>query len=338
MSTSDKLFQKNIKNENTRAIFCAIAGVSGISRAEISEKTGLSLMTVGKVADILVKEEYITQAKPAREMAGRRAGMLTVADNHFIFVIDISGDVCRASVLNLKLETIDSMSYPYNDSLFPEDNLMIFLRESGTLLFRNLATKKLIGTGVCVASAVKDGKNISKYSILNENITEIVRNAIGIIPDVVMNRMEAAAIFELEGLAPELKGCTISLQIGKKIDGCIAIDGKIIERPSDFGNLICANGKTLSENLIAGTNIFDEEEMCRQLAFALRPIITVLAPSAVFISRYGEKGFSEWFAKLLRFELEKFCVAPEIFLESGRTARCDMGVGMILRDKMINKL
>lgn len=44
---------RSIKYESIKAIFTSIADSEKISRAEISEKTGLSLVTIGKIADAL---------------------------------------------------------------------------------------------------------------------------------------------------------------------------------------------------------------------------------------------------------------------------------------------
>ena len=50
-NTLERINLSSIKKESVRAIFNAITGKDQISRAEIAEITGLSLMTVGKVVN-----------------------------------------------------------------------------------------------------------------------------------------------------------------------------------------------------------------------------------------------------------------------------------------------
>ena len=54
---------KSIKYESIKAIINSISEADRISRAEISEKTDLSLVTVGKIADALLERNVVTQIK-----------------------------------------------------------------------------------------------------------------------------------------------------------------------------------------------------------------------------------------------------------------------------------
>ena len=341
MSTNESISQASIKNENTRAIFREIASSEGISRAEISARTHLSLMTVGKVADMLIKEGIVTQAKPSTGGAGRRAGMLTVSEKHFILTIDLLDTRFRASILNLRLESIDSIIYPYNDSLFPEDNLIIFFRETSTLLLKHLMDKKNIGTGICIPGDYDEKSDTivgNTYKHLSGlKIAETMKRSIGFAPSKIISGMTAATSSELSELPTEKKGCIISLILDGGISGCISFNGKVLPRPSDFGSLICENGKRLERNLAERSNIFDEEDFCRQLGSALRPIVSVLCPDTIFLSA-NEQNFTDWFPELLKNEFSRFASPPDIFFETGKKIRSNMGVAMLIRDEMIRSL
>ncbi|MBQ8208752.1 MAG: winged helix-turn-helix domain-containing protein [Clostridia bacterium] len=338
MSNKEKISQSSIKNENTLAIFDEISRADGISRADISERTGLSLMTVGKVADTLTHEGIIIQAKPATGSAGRRAGMLTLSEDYFILALDISTPEFRAASMDLHLEPMDTVIYQYNTNLFPEDNLVIFFRETGTLLMKHLMSKKMVGTGICVPGEY-DIENDTVISpklkeLAGLKISETMKKSIGFTPDTIMNSAEAAALSAISELPSEKCGCTVSLNLGRDICGSVAFDKSILSRPSDFESLLCENGMTLGRNI---SEISDEEELCRQIGSALKPIISVLCPDSVFICS-SERSFSEWFPSLLGKELKTPACEPEIIFENSKNYRSDMGLAQLIRSDMIKKL
>ncbi len=338
MSGKEKISQSGIRNENIIAIFNEIAQSDGISRAEISERTGLSLMTVGKVADLMTHEGIVVQAKPATGNAGRRAGMLTLLDGHFILSLDISGESFRATALNLALSPFDGISYRYNNSLSPEDNLIIFYREACSLLMKHLMSKKLAGMGICIPGdydAESDTvRSHSAKHLAGLKITATMKNATGLTPDRIMNSSEATAISVLSTLSPKYCGCTINLSLDSGAYGCITIDGDLLHRPSDFESLMCENGKSLGYNL---SDITDEEELSHQLGSALKPIISVICPDSVFISA-SERTFTEWFPTFLEKELVLKNCSPKIIFENSRKYHSDVGIAYILRESMLKNL
>lgn len=338
---AEKISQSSIKNENVRAIFSEISSSAGVSRAEISERTGLSLMTVGKVADMLTKEGIVVQAKPATGNAGRRAGMLTVSDANFILTLDLCTEKFRATVMNLRLEALDTVHYPYNESLFPEDNLVIFFRETSTLLMKHLMDKKLVGTGICVPGEY-DGDTDTVISprlraLDGLKIAETMKRSIGFTPDKIVNGVTATALSCISALAENKRGCVISLNLDGGISGSVFTSGKILARPSDFASIECKNEKTLGRNLSDGALTSDEEELCRQIGSALRPVISVLCPDSIFISA-SEKKFTEWFPSLISAQLCTDASKPEIVFENSKKTRSDMGLAELIRDDMINRL
>ena len=337
----DKLCQSSIKNENTLAIFREISASGGISRAEISQKTGLSLMTVGKVADSLSKEGIIRQAKPATGSAGRRAGMLTVSDGYFILAIDISSMQFRASIMDLALNQTDSMIYPYNDSLFPEDNLIIFFRDTGSLLMKHLMTKKLVGTGICVCGDYDEESDTvispAPKHLQGIKISDTMKRSIGFSPNKIMNSVTAAAFSCISELGTDMTGCAINLSIDQSPRGCVILGGKVLQRPSHFEDLCCKNGKTVAENLSDRSQFAEEEQLAAHIGSALRPLVSVLCSDSVFVSS-TEHRFSEWFSQFLEKELCTKDCSPKLVFENSQKSRIDMGISELILNKMIKEL
>ena len=68
-----KLSLKSIRRENARLALEAIARKKHITKLEIAEETGLSLMTAGKLVSILGAGGIITKSMSTSQKVGRRA-------------------------------------------------------------------------------------------------------------------------------------------------------------------------------------------------------------------------------------------------------------------------
>ncbi|MBR4295461.1 MAG: ROK family protein [Clostridia bacterium] len=337
---NSKTSQANIKNENMKAIFSYIASSDGISRAEIAQKTSLSLMTVGKVADLLIERGLVTQAKPATGNAGRRAGMLEVSDKLFILCFDLSTPKFRASAINLRLCSFDSLTYQYNDTLFPEDNLIIFFRKASSFLMRHLAEKTLIGTGICVPGEYDEEKDTIIAPRMKEldglKIADTMKKSIGFAPNKIMNNVTAAALSEFSCLPDDKKGSVISLSLDGGVVGCFAIDGKIFPRRSDFESIMCENGKTLGA-VLSSANSYDEDTLCHLVVSSISPIISVLCPDAIFMSS-NERNFSESFRQKLCELISSKAKNTQVIFENRKEYRSEMGIAEWIRNEKFNEM
>lgn len=117
-----------IKKDSIRKIFGCITEKADISRLEISEKTGLSLMTVGKIADALSDKKIIVSEKTTAKNVGRKAKNISLAPGAYFAVLDSLDDALTFSVYSSALEPVASVS-ELPDSFFPA--IKLFLMESG---------------------------------------------------------------------------------------------------------------------------------------------------------------------------------------------------------------
>ena len=67
---------KQMKTENIRSVFSSVLSEGEASRAAVSDSVGLSLVSVGKIADLLISAGVFTEEKHSSPGAGRRAGRL----------------------------------------------------------------------------------------------------------------------------------------------------------------------------------------------------------------------------------------------------------------------
>ncbi|MBQ8370908.1 MAG: ROK family protein [Clostridia bacterium] len=146
---------KSIKYESIKSIFTSIADSEKISRASISELTDLSLVTVGKIADALLDMNVISQVKEVRPQAGRRAGLLSVNEEKFTVIFDLTSRDFRCALLNLRLAMVERFAHTYDDTLTYRDNLNAFLSSTAAYLGDKYDLGDCYGIGVSVPGAYK---------------------------------------------------------------------------------------------------------------------------------------------------------------------------------------
>lgn len=74
--------QKNIKLQNMMKVFQEIYHQGSISRQMLSSKTGISLMTVGKIVDQLVRCDIASEEKEDTSKVGRKGNIVSLSPDH----------------------------------------------------------------------------------------------------------------------------------------------------------------------------------------------------------------------------------------------------------------
>ena len=127
---------KSIKCESIKSIFASIADAEKISRADISAKTELSLVTVGKVADALLDMNIVCQVKEVKPQAGRRAGLLGVNPDKFAVILDITSYDFRVAVLDLRLHMVEKYVFNNKHDISYEEGLNAFFADTAAYIGR----------------------------------------------------------------------------------------------------------------------------------------------------------------------------------------------------------
>lgn len=277
-----KTNQRNIRRENIEAVFGEISSHDAISRSEIAKRTGLSLMTVGKVADILTECGAAVQAKPATGRSGRRAGFLSISESIISLVCDISSDPMTAYIVDLKGESSARTVYDYNYRRSPHDNLTEFFSRVSLLLLENLRDKTLIGSAVIYSGEYNrvSGELLLPFTRLGLTADPVacMKNTMGITPDIIENAVSCAV---RSRRVAAYDGLYLAFDVGFKVTGCIVYNGEII---SSEGNLDFSSVKvgedTLDEAL---RHAKDEASLARVLCCALGDFCRILKPAGVYV-------------------------------------------------------
>lgn len=280
---------KSIKYESIKLIFSSIVNADVISRADISKETGLSLVTVGKIADALLDHGVISQAKSIHSRAGRRANVISINESKFVLVIDLTSYNFSCSLLNLQMSQIYKNVYTYKSSLSYKENLNVFLRDVIDYLKKNNKLDDCIGVGITVPGAYDSEYDIVDYPPIPELSTckmlaemkKVFVNKFTVIDSYT----NAAAKLNIVKLDNQDETNVLYWYVGKEyISGAFACEGELItgknSRSCDFGSMLVFDGLTLEDKLKFVKN---QEECAAVLSPVVYNVVKVFSPHTVIM-------------------------------------------------------
>lgn len=280
---------KSIKHESIKAIFNAIADAEKISRAEISEKTDLSLVTIGKIADALLYLDIICQAKEVRPQAGRRAGLLSVNESKFALILDLTSYDFRVAVLNARLCMIERSIFTYRKELSFEENLGCFFAETQAEIDGKYSLKNCFGVGIAVSGPY----NSESDSVISSRVPELcgvrlknfAEKYFPLLPIRIDSQVNAAAKSNIRHVENYTEKNIVYWYIGNSyVCGAYLVGGKLIlgkdGHACQFGGIRLDDGSTLEETL---DKCEDIDSYAMHLSQAVGTVIKILSPHLLII-------------------------------------------------------
>ena len=159
----------SIKCENTRSVLEAVARKKHITKLEISEITGLSLMTVGKIISVLGANGIILHSKSTSQKAGRRAEVFTIRHDWLIPMFEISSRIFKFYITDLEGNLLDKVTYKCNqEPQYISIEFVEFLKKTLALLKENYKNKKALGIGVSIAGIYDSENDCIRSSMMPE--------------------------------------------------------------------------------------------------------------------------------------------------------------------------
>ncbi len=344
----EKTSLMSIKRESVKAIFKAVAEGDNISRSEISAKTGLSLMTVGKVIDALLELGVVCQVKEKKSAAGRKAGLINLQNDTFMLIIDLTSTDFSMSIVDIKLGVIDKMIYSYNTNFYFEENLFIFLKNVKIYLGRRFDMEKLIGTGITLPGrydAENDKVISSRIAELNNiKIKEIIEGALDVKISFFEEDIKSAALSNINSVSGDEGGTLSYVYIGNETLNAVTItDGQILYGESGgAGNIkkMLIDGTNNYESALSGIDTLDA--FLHVTSVVLFNLALVVDPSMIILECEKFKLNSDSIASLKAL-MEKYNTGsthplPEIILSEGNIKHSHRGIAMKLREKWLEKI
>lgn len=342
----ERINLSSIKKESVRAIFQAITEKDKISRAEIAEQTGLSLMTVGKVVDALLERGVVCQSKESKTAAGRKAGLVSLGTQKFLLVIDITSRNFSMVVIDFTLDVADRVSYEYNTDFYCEENFYLFMKNVKIYILRNLNMEDCIGIGVLLPDGYDEEKDIADASRVPEltgiHIRAIISDVLRCPVDLLQKDVLAAAASNLTELENGDSLSVAYICLSDTVSGTLFSGGKALRSHSgyagDIGRAAAANGKTLRDSF-ASKGL--REDTVAELANAVASEIAVFDPDVILIENCTGTRFGNY-ETLLRTKITSASrlpaeELPDIrILESG-VRHAYRGLAYAMRQNWIQK-
>ncbi len=342
------IFLKNIKFTSIKSIFSCIAASKNISRAEISEKTHLSVVTVGKIVDALIDLDIVHQSKVRRPVAGRRAGVLNVNKQKYVIIFDLTLYNFKAIALDLTLNTIDSYDFKYDNLTTFTENLTSFIKKSKAFFFKKFSEENCIGIGTTVPGTYDKEADSVRSPQMPEMIVVPIReifekhfpkNIIQVESNVI-----SAGRINVEEAEEFANKDIVYLYFGNhSVSGAHFINGELVGGRSnsacDFGRMILDADITLEERF----RLCKSENDCAPLlAGAVYNIFKIISPHS-FIFEYDLSYKTEKLNDLIediliqKYKLPKPYI-PEFVPATFKLKNSHCGLAITIRENWIKKM
>ncbi len=344
---SDTLLKK-IKYRNIEAILTSIARTKSVTRAEIAESTGLSLVTVGKVAEFLLDADMISQVMESRPHAGRRAGALSMNEKKFVIMIDIGTSGFRASCYNLRMELMCDSSYEYAPHTLFSENAQHILAEILKDVLARYELSDCLAVGVSVEGTYIKERDIATDAhfaeISSVNIRAAVSRYFPTSEVVVCSQANAAALYNAARTGNYRDKGVLYWYVGREyIGGAYVLDGSLLggknSRVCDFGKMLQFNDLSLEDKV----RMAKEPDACAEaVAPALCNVLRILDPHTVIMEFDTAHPTDGIVAKIKDLLTKKYRLKDEElpeFISAIREVRSShRGLAMEIRHNLLEKL
>ena len=339
---------KSIKCESIKSIFSSIADSDKISRAEISAKTDLSLVTVGKVADALLDMNIVCQVKEVKPQAGRRAGLLGVNPDKYAVILDITSYDFRVSVLDLRLHQVEKYIYNNKQGASYEENLKGFFSDAADYIDRKYSFENCFGIGVSCPGPYNENLDSVHTpripELRNLKLKEILLRYFKNIPLLIDSHINAAARSNILHVENHDEKNIVYWYIGtRNVCGAFMVKGEITlgrdHMACEFGKMVDRSGLTLEDRVSLSSS---PEDFAAALAPPMYTIIKVLNPHTFIIECDIPHTYDEILpllkARLMREFRYPESEFPEFYKACCKFRNSHRGLTMGLRDMWIDKL
>ncbi len=202
------------------SVFETVASCGEISRAQLSNMTGFSQVTVGKAADTLDSIGVITQYKQERGSVGRKSGICCLNNKLGMLLFEIAENKTRVRICGISLDIVEETATiePFCDSFIP-----------GFSKFTEHFGDGLLGIGCVIPDCTMD------------EYLPMVKDILGHAPELIIEESRAFAAanafrFDANGFALYLR-----MHADGSFSGALLNNGKIYQgargRAGEFSHM-----------------------------------------------------------------------------------------------------
>lgn len=345
----DKMNLYSIKHENIKNVFKAIINHGDkMSRAEIADKTDLSIMTVGKIVEALINCEIINQYKEVKDSAGRKAGLVKLNVNRMSVILDLTTYDFAITVVDFSMNPYDKIVYPYDAEFSYLENLCIFLKNVKIYFDKKFGTEtSYYGMGVILPGYYNSENDSVVYDRIPElehiKIKSTIKDITGYTPVHIDSDIDAVTRSIVDNECYKsfeyVENIIIYMGICKSniLKSAIIFDGKVIHgvtnQAGNIGDIYVDNDIKL-KTIIEKSNKFDDciNEFCH----ILYNVINFINPNILLIECDSIKLCTELDNKIRNCLTHKYklrCdMLPEIVIANDDIKHSHRGLAIKLRD------
>lgn len=231
--------QRLIRNVNRVAILRALRADDGLSRADLSERLGLTRSAIGRLVDGLITDGWLEEGESvALGALGRRPTPLRLDESRLVLLgADINGERLRMVATSITGELHESLDQPTLG--MDADAVVALLAAAVVRLVRKFrsARRRVCGLGIAVPGTVDAIAGVLRYSDStgwrNLPVVQMLRERLkpvgcGGMP-IVMERAVNCVVMQFAeaGPLPEQRALGY-LHVGQKIAFAAVADGQLV--------------------------------------------------------------------------------------------------------------
>lgn len=137
-----------IRMRNIAAIIAAIDGSDAVTRSDLAQYAGLSVMSIGNILASLQESEAIVEEKTRRGIRGRDPSIVSFNKQHWMTGISVDSDAMYGAVYTMDMRLVESRRIPMKDA-DPEQAFASMLKRLNRIAAKaGLEDGDLIGLGL----------------------------------------------------------------------------------------------------------------------------------------------------------------------------------------------
>lgn len=257
--------QQSIRRQNMERIWELFTAQAVLTRQDLAEGTGLSLMTVTNLVDqlkrchVLSFSPPVPQTGPGRRNAGRKADQISLCkERHAWIIVDLTELHFRFCALALDLSCIyESAGWAYDVQRAFSLNLRAFLRKAREIVEKKLRDREILGVAVVVPGpydVVTDTVTNKRLPELNTlSIKQTLRDELGLYDYYVDEDVKFAVRAYLSLAAQNDSEVLYYAYIGEGVGGATIHNGNVLRglnaAAGDVGQLLDRDGRTFESKL-----------------------------------------------------------------------------------------
>lgn len=327
-------------------IFNLIRSQAPITRARLSEITGINLMSVGKNVDTLLERKLIVQKRQSSAGIGRRAGILEINSAMSFAVIDLTSYNFALYIYDINFKQAEKMLHKYDPVKDFNSNLRKFLSDCANFIEHTGESRLIISIGVSVPGPYDSSSDTiinKRMPELNEiMIVRIIEFTVGRKVSYIDENVKQSIYAHMHTIPDYDKKSMVYLHIGDGIGGALTYNGEILRGhekfAGDMGQLIfTSDGKTLEQILKYST---DTSEIQAALNKFVYNAMWFFDPDTIIIEYNRESNplitkemFSQLNTEAMFLPLKR--KMPE-FIITDSIKKAHLGIGILVRDNLLN--